>query len=91
MVRQKLDVEIELTDQEAVDLAFLDLLEATFYAHDEVYMGNQFMFAKAVACVQAVSHFPQMNDDSQMNELVTAALTTPNADTHEWMKELLAG
>lgn len=87
--RTKLDLVVELEWQEAADLAFLDLLEATLYALEEVRMGNGYMKDKAEACVRVLGFFSQMQEEG-IGDLVTVLLVTGPTDGHDWLKELLA-
>jgi len=89
MVREKLRIVVELTDQEASDLAFLDLLEPTFYALDEVKMGNRFMEVKAENCVRVLMTFPQMQETGIRADVLDV-LSTTISDSHPWKKELFA-
>lgn len=84
-----LGVHTPLTSQEAEDLAFLDLFEATMYACDEVRMGNEFMMEKMGACVHFLSKFPQMDPNGPIFTLVQEILTGSNSDGHKWLKEML--
>lgn len=86
--REKLDLQVTLTNEEAIDLAFLDLLEATMFAREEVMMGNTFMDQKAAQCQKVLAEFPQMKEP-EIHDLLITVFCTSNTDKHPWLKELL--
>lgn len=80
--RTALGIVVNLNDDEAALLTYLDTLDATLFAREEVLMGNKLMEGVFEECLTV------LQKNSLFDMTVAVMMDTPVSDRLDWLKEL---